>query len=92
MASFGMQPITMFDLTLDLLMELVNANATGQSRTYLDTWKRMSELGHDASGRDADWCSTFISTSCTDHGNTKLNTHMTMTFTQQTLILSTSAL
>ncbi len=34
LASFGMQHITMLDLTLQLLMELVNTNATGQYSTY----------------------------------------------------------
>lgn len=43
-----MQDITMFDLTLKLLMELVNANATGQRRTYARIWKCMSQLGSAA--------------------------------------------
>ncbi len=39
----------MFDLTPKLLMELVNANATRQCRTYLHPSKRMSESGYPAS-------------------------------------------
>jgi len=44
-----MQHVTMFDLTLDFLMELVNANATRQYRTQLGICKRMSESGYQAS-------------------------------------------
>ena len=51
LAPFGMQHITMFDLTLGLLMELVKANATAQCRTYLNTCEGMSKSGYEASAR-----------------------------------------
>ena len=76
-----MQHITMFDLTLGLLMELVKTNATAQCRTYLDTCEGMSKLGYEASARMQTGAALSSAPAvlnsalrCTDHCKIRLNT------------------
>ena len=74
-------------------MELVNPNTTGQCRTYLDAWKRISESGYHASaGMQTGIALSSQPAVLIIAKQSSTHTHMTMTLREQTQVLSTSAL